>query len=230
MPRVYRRRRYNPRINVKRHPSRAQRKPGMTIKKAVKYASYIPSIIKTVQAVKGLVNSEFKDYGTVATPTADDSGSVTALTAIGQGDTSNTRDGDSILMQSLTYRATCHIHTSQTNHSTVRYIIFQTVDDDVPTVSTVLANVGAGPTPLSLMNLDNAHHYRILEDRVLQLQDGIREQISWKKYFKLNTHVKWDDATATNYKSGHFWLLVISDDATNVPTFSFNYRFRYTDN
>lgn len=231
MPRSYRRRR-NPRTQVQRAPTRIRRRPGMTIKKAVRYASYIPPLIKTVQQIKGLVNSEYKhlEYTPTLTPTT--SGTMTQITQIAQGDQANQREGRSVLLKSLLIRGTITQDVNDTStYNMIRMIIFQTKNDnDAPTVAKLL---DGSATYLDPLNLDYSHNVRILNDKVFRLYpkwSGDHQQIFFKRYFKLNTHCQYDGTGSTQVKAGNLWVALVSDVASYGPSVLLNMRMRYTDN
>ena len=203
----------------------------MTVKKAVRYASYIPSIIKTVQQVKGLVNSEMKHFDATFTINPTTAGVVTQLTSIVQGDGVSNRDGESVLLQSLYFRGTTTQNVSDTSvYNQVRFILFQCKNEqDAPTIAKLLTSASY----ISPLNLDNSFNYRIMWDKTMSIipqYSGHHNQKFFKKYFKLNTHVKYDGTTGASVKGGGIYLATISDVASNGPDTSISYRLRFTDN
>ena len=118
------------------------RKPGK--KGYGKYIGYgvssIPYLMKGLKFLKSIVNAEKKFHQATSSPTSSSTGSITQVSAIAQGDTASTRDGNSILAKYMTFRSRIVKHASATNTS-VRIIIF--VD---------LLNTGTTPTFADLLS------------------------------------------------------------------------------
>ncbi len=92
------------------------------------------------------------------------------LSAIPQGDTDLTRDGDSVKLTSLQVRMTWQTGASQSADSYVRVVIFQWFDNSTPTPPLVLGALGAafdGTTAMdAFYNHDRRRQFRVLYDNL----------------------------------------------------------------
>lgn len=181
-----------------------------------------------VNYIRGLVNSEVHKFSSSATPTVDSSGSVTHLTAIAIGDTASTRTGNSIFVRYLYPQYTLTLNASATD-TFVRLIFFydtQQVADTAPTVANVLESV----SHLSSLNNDNKGRFQILADRRYSLQAVDVTSMIRKLYLPLKLHINYNGSAGTDQQKNALYLLAISNEATNVPTLSINWRVGFHDN
>lgn len=185
--------------------------------------------LKGVWYLKGLVNSEMKHVITASASTPSNSGSIIHLTAVGQGDSDvANRSGNSIFVRNLFARLSFERNASATN-TFVRYIFFidtQQVGDTNPTVATVLNS----SSTLSALNTGTAGRFKILKDGMVSLSSSGQSAIYKKIYLNMRHHVRYNADSGSDQQKGAIYLLVISDQATNTPTFTYNIKIGYHDN
>lgn len=176
--------------------------------------------------LKKLLNVEYKgDDETYSTSSLSTTADIQKLTAVAQGDTSISRDGNSILLKRLTIRIKCEMNASA-SFTEVRYIIFRWKNNDDPVVGDILAN----PTSTtSFLDIDQSRHYDILDSQIINLNDQ-KPSVLIQKNFNLNSHIKYDGSSANSITYGGIWILMLSNEATNYPTVEYESRIRFIDN
>lgn len=181
--------------------------------------------------VKYYLNPEYKFLDSNASLNALSTGNiVSAQTLVAYGDAENTRNGNSIKVTSMLYRATVSLGTSATS-TKYRIMIFTDTSSAgaVPTVGTVLQTGGALVN--APMNRNNGSRFHVLLDRTYILDsDDPKKHI--QIYKKMNHHIHYLDGTAntTSLGQGPIYIMHISDEATNAPLIDWNCRLRFLDN
>ncbi len=221
--------------NVKGKRSRRRRRTSWYNRKySVKQIAF--KALKTARYLKGLINVEFKhhDVNTVFASVVNVWASD-ALTDIPQGDTDESRDGDAIRLKSLFMNITMQ-NVDANASQLLRFLIVQDNSDMENTAPLIADLIDGGDVSVQAMreiDLSNAKLYNIVHDKVYQLaQNGQPGSLKYLQlYFPLNAVVKWTSGTATDFKTGHFFLFVISSTTTaSEVSLSFRARFRYIDN
>lgn len=187
---------------------------------------------KATKYLKGLVNSEMLHVDTsFSGTTIPNTGTVTHLTAISQGDTAAGRTGNSLLLRSLTYRARFEINSAVTSNTAITMIVFmdkQQVSDTAPAPGDILT----GLSTESLLSLNTGGRFRIMmrKSYVLTPASGGRPAIEIAKYFNIQKHVRYNGTASTDIQKNGLYVLLISSEATNVPSITGNFRIGYHDN
>lgn len=177
--------------------------------------------------IKSLINVETKFFDVTQTGLSiSSSGSIYPLSQIAGGSAYNQRDGNSVKAVSNLCRLSAVLN-SPAESVFIRCIIFTDAEQraSTPAVSDVLESVGY----LSPINHINGSRFQVVSDTLLVLKKDMNA-ISKKYFRKLNSHIKFSSATSTDTKEGNFYMLLLSDQATNVPTVNFLNRLRYVDN
>ncbi len=207
-------------------------------KKRTNYGSYLGTASKALSvayAVKRLVNVEFKHHNVQALGSAvTDAGIITNVSLLSQGDTSTTRDGGSVKFTSFRLSYALGIHGSATR-SLVRVMIVH--DKQTNQAQFALADLLFDATVedaiFSPYNINNASRFNVLYDRVHPMSaTGNSAEISRVVHKKLNMKTRYDanDGTIADLTQDSMTLIFISDQTTNDPLLSFNYRSRFIDN
>ena len=179
--------------------------------------------------LKKLINVErkFHDVDIADTPTS--SGTVLNLSNIAQGDDSDDRTGNSIKAVSLTGRWSAEMHASAT-FTTFRMIIFRDNEQNGsdPTPANVLEQVSTRGN----LNKDSYGRFTVLRDWYIGLHADARDAHVAKFYKELNHHIYYSGTTATDAsnRKGALYVLMLSSEATNVPSIAGRIRLRYIDN
>lgn len=188
---------------------------------------------KDIWYIKGLVNSEMlhADFTYGPGTNIPNTGFVTNVVALSQGDGSNNRTGNSILLRNLAYRYKLDINSSVSSNTTILFMLIkdtQTEADGLPAVTTVLQS----STTWSLMNLLTAGRFKIIKRRnyTLTPASGGRPSIEIKGYHKIYDHVRYNGTTANDIQKNGYYMLWLSSETTNQPTIVGSMRIGYHDN
>lgn len=160
--------------------------------------------------------------GTTVTTTATVNGIFTL--PVGTGDSQ--RVGNRVWMKSFFLRlAVTPNATAGLNF--LRFIVFKDrqCNGSAPAASDLLTS---STNYLSPLLMDNNMRFKILFDRIYTVDsDATGAQVD-KVYRKLKFPVEFQDTTSAAISNGLF-ILMISDQATNGPTVSYQSRLKYTD-
>lgn len=181
-----------------------------------------------VRQLKGIINSE-KKYHTVSISGAmSSSGSVQALTAISQGDTNSTREGNSLLLKSLYLRMCITQHSSAVSTFYRLLLIkdLQQVSDTSPGVTDIIssATIGSG------LNKSNAGRFQVLHEFVFSTDNSKTTTRFIKKYIPQNFHIRYNGTTSTDIQKNGLYLVYLSDQGTNTPNLNATIVSSFYDN
>lgn len=193
-------------------------------------ASAAFTALKIANGLKGLINSERKYIDKTGSFTQGTVPSITRLTEIAQGDTETTRDGDSVLMKTLTIRERGVIHNSSTSSVLLRRVIV--VDTRCDGVLPGMTDIFTTTSLTTHMNNDQDGRFVILKDNIFRLSaEGTRDYYK-KLHLNLNIHCKYDGSGSIidDAKGNQIYYIIWSNDNTNQPSVDFNSRIRFTDN
>jgi len=178
------------------------------------------------------LNVEEKLYDTNGSTTYSTSNTIGNLTNIAQGADWNNRDGLSILLQDIFFNLIVTMNASAVS-TQFRVIIF--VDNDnrgVDPSATDLLETGTTPYNLiAPLNHFSAGRFRILHDSLHLL--GFYKPSSQINLFRdYNRHVFYQGTAAADGSDwkGQIYYLITSNEATNLPTATWYFRTRFTDN
>lgn len=200
----------------------AFRASGRTARKALGLAKY----------VKSLVNVEFKYHDAGVTGSLSTTPSITYITQIAQGDSSSTRDGNSVKLKSLDLRAKFTGNTS----AEATYCRFIVGIDKLHSGTNVTV---AGATdnsllgvqdPCSQRDLNNKKRFIILMDKVVHFSNNSQETRYFKLFKNFNMKMEYNGTGASDMRSNHLFVMAFSDQATNTPTWQYRSRVRFLDN
>jgi hypothetical protein len=204
------------------------------------YASDAWSLAKRtaygLNEIRKLINIETKFVDTVSgLAAATQSGVVTCVSQLAQGLTSTDRVGDSIRLQHIEVRGTIIINAAATN-TTVRVLVFRDLDGygTAPTGADVLENVGGTVAPNSPYRFNRRERFSILYDEMFQVQSILAQGTSSAAFYYSSAHeghVKYLAATASAAANGKgsVYVMAISEEPTNTPTYDFYSRILFTD-
>lgn len=187
-----------------------------------------------VKYIKSLINVEKKFHDVSASATYGTTPSVISLTNIAQGNDFNNRDGNSILLQSLQFRADIKHDMNKQGGDNIRIILFQDNDQrgSDPSAGDLL-ETGSGFSWLNaFLNHNVNKRFNVLMDRKYKVSDQNQTRsIKMLRKFYAN-HVKYTGTTATDASAyeGALFLLIVSDENTTPPDISWAVRIRFTDN
>lgn len=181
--------------------------------------------------LKGLVNSE-RMYLDNTLTLASNQSQIFGLTGLAQGDASNNRTGNSILLRSIYVRGRMEINASVTSNTRITLILVkdkQQIADTTPAITDI---VGSTTDPDTLMNRNTAGRFKVLwrKNYILSTAAGGRPAIELNKYWKLYDHVRFNGTANTDLQKNGYYFIVITSEGTNFPIVVFNARTGYHDN
>lgn len=223
----YRRKTYRKRYNRKRY--RRYRKP---YSKPVRYkvADMAYSGYKMGLKAMKYLNTEHKHFDSedLNIP-VDANGGLRTLNLVPQGDTDQSRDGDSLKMLTLTMRGI--ILNASVGNSTTRVIVFMDKMNQISTVSDLLEAIylGGNNATNAPKNYDNRFRSKIIWDRSFTTSPNGKTEYNYHDTIELNTHVQYNNGTTT-IQSGALKICVISNQIAAPPIISATYRLTFVDN
>lgn len=182
-----------------------------------------------VYNLRGLVNSE-KKYATLSANANPDNstGSVIHLTQTAQGDDNvDDRNGNSIFVRSILFRAICVKHATPAN-THLRIIMFidnQQISDTAPALSDILES----SSTISPLSTGTAGRFKILKSYMLTLNEETpTKTINFNKV--LRHHVRYNGPASTDIQKGAIYVAILSSEATDTPTITYMSKTGYHDN
>jgi len=234
MPRHYRKRKtYRRRKTSRRSSAPWYVKKGLAAGVAG-YGLYSANPMLTAAGIKHLLNVEKKYIDVAPAINAGLTTAGTTINAPAQGDTANTRDGNSIKMLSWSIKGVVSKNAAATN-TYLRMIVLldRAPDGAVPLITEVLDYAG-------LANGVNAHYdpenmgarYKVLKDHRWVLNDTDRPSYAFDFYGDINNHVKFSGPSGgiAGQTQNALHVYFISNQPTNTPGVSYISRVRYVDN
>lgn len=196
--------------------------------------SYTPkqlamSAWRGVKYLKGLVNSEkYKFDATFSAAAVPDSGLVTHLTAIAQGDGVTARTGNSIFVRSVNVHGALTYNVAGAISQNVRVAIIidtQQIGDTTPGLLDVYSATG----PYGHINAATAGRFKIIWSK-LYILDTNNPSLKVDFNLPMQHHVRFNGTLATDIQKGGIYIVASSTAASNYPTFSGEARVSYHDN
>ena len=215
-----------------------RRKKGSWLTRKYSVAQLAKGAWKGVKYIKSLINVEKKFFDVSANAlSVTSTATIVNLSNIAEGSDYNTRDGNSILMQSLQWRATIVGNQNSSGRQIVRIIVFRDNDQrgTDPALSDLLENTAGGFVIQSpLLHYVN-RRFAVLSDKVYSIViNGDTAVRHIKKFIKFppSTHVKYQGTTGADGSNweGALYAAFVSTDATNAPNMDYYFRLRFTDN
>ncbi len=203
-------------------PRRGKRKVNKSL--STKQKSAVTSIArKELQR-----NMEWKHNLVSTTDTASTSGFIRDLSAVPQGDTDITRDGDALMASSVDIRYTIF---SADNYNVWRVIVFQWHPITTPVVADILNNV-ASSNVNAFYETDHAHMFKIMYDKTWTLNENVSgTSVALSGRFKVRVprkQVKYLN-TSTTGTNKVYYLLISDSGAASHPGWNFSSKLNYTD-
>jgi hypothetical protein len=208
--------------------------PGMKKKGALQVAS---DALAVAYSVKKLLNVEYKWVDRYQSTTIGNStGVVLEASQVPQGDSANTRDGDSLKAMSLSTRIHLARHGSDSN-TLVRCMLVKILgkNNAAGGMDASVANLLQTGTPsyvTSFRNKDNTKDFQVLVDKCVMLTSGHNAAcLEIHKDFN-NCHIKYSssDTNGTSCEYGSLWWVFVSNQGTYTPTLNVQTRINFIDN
>ncbi len=180
---------------------------------------------------KILFNQEKKKLEHTASIVMNSTPQIVPLTLVAQGDGGAEREGNSIVIKSLSLKIAMRMDTSQTSGNTNRFMIIQdnSVNGATFAIADLLQVPGAEQNIVSALNLDNSQRFRVLWNKVVALAPNGVESSYREKFMKFNLKARYSGtgATISGVKThGLFFVHMTSlSSAQNVLTYDIRIRF-----
>jgi len=190
--------------------------------------------LRMARYVSRIVSAEKKFLETYATDTPGLNLTVTPLTVLGQGVTSEaSRIGNAILGRSLSIKGTITMSSAASIETMVRVMLVhdRNPNGTLPTTSDIL-DTGSAHTIFAHYNIDNAgSRFKVLFDRVFTMNNSNKPKQFFSIYRKLNAVTKYlgTGASFGACASNHYYVCTSSDEGTNEPAVNYAAMFRFMD-
>lgn len=199
-----------------------------------KYAGYALSAYRMAKYLKSVINVEYKYKDTVAGVTnITQTPAITLLSLINQGDTSTSRDGDSVKLvkMDLTVTLDKNVGSTAVNHIKVALIKKNPTNGVAPT-NTDIYDTSTGSMALVRRNLAYTDSIKVVRNWDVALVQGEKESKTIKLSLNMNDHVKFKGTaqTVADIMTSSYWLYVVTDQSATFPTYTFSCRLRFIDN
>lgn len=186
----------------------------------------------TAKYLKRVLNVEKKKHDVNLALTTNNS--VVALNHIPQGDTDQTRDGNSLKQQSLSIKG--YIQGSSTLDSLhARVIVFfdkQQVPDANPTITDLL-DPSSSNAVFAPLNNETVGRYKILSDKRYSLNNAISGNAVTHNYSfstALKSHARFNGPASSDIQKNGLYIGIVHDGGITPPTLAATSRVTYTDN
>lgn len=187
-----------------------------------------------VQRLRGLVNSEMNkaDYG--AAPTVSDNPAQTLihLSAVAIGDSASQRTGNSIYARAL--NGTLTFERSAASTTVATYVRMMLVQDTQQIADSGGASLTAVSDVLqsdweSHLNQATVGRFKVLKSKIIMLNSQY-PSATLKFNKAMRHHIRYNGTLSSDIQRGGLYLVLLSNEATNVPTVRYNIRLSYHDN
>lgn len=196
-----------------------------------RYADMAYKGFNMAMKLKQLINVEQKHVDTTTSTTNTYNGTLVTFNEIAQGDTDNTRDGDSLLNKKINIKGFIVAAASGAINDVVRIIIFKDKQNTITTPGQYLRDVGSIYAPLSQKQRDNQFQTKKIYDNTFSVDSGNPLKIFSIKIDQLDDHTNFVSGTTT-ITSGAYKMLIIGTvapaGANSITTYTS--RFEYIDN
>lgn len=189
---------------------------------------------KTVQSIlfslASKINSELKYVDNTFSGNQNTTYALSCLTNVAEGDTQSNRTGISQLNHSLHMRLNLTMNTvaTSTYFRVILLVWNENVQETAPSSAKILENNSVYFSPY---NVENSKQYSIIKDKTYPLATGGPSSISENWNIKLSPlHSKYTSTGSTSQSTGHVYLMLVSDQSTNTPSYQIYTRIRYYDN
>ncbi len=189
--------------------------------------------------IRKLINVEMKPIDTIAQVTATNSGSITYLSGVTQGDDYVHREGNSIRIVKFELLGTVFRDSSAgaTQNDSVRILVIRDLQNGggTPTVSEILEYTGTATSPYSPMKMLAGVHYSnrftVVYDELLILDNAHCDRlVRFETSHSCHVMYRGTGSTTASAAAGAYFLVALSNASSTQPTFDFVSRITYTDN
>lgn len=184
-----------------------------------------------VKRIMGAVMEKKHHTSTFSTSSVSSTATLTNISAVTQGDSDTSRDGDQIYLKNIDFRA--YLTRADTSNL-VRLIVFQwrpSTQLATPTAATILENY-AGDGTLDLVrhwNYDNKRNFKVLYDRLITLNEDIANRtVKFNLNKSLIKKIQFDNG-GTNHNNAVYVMYLSDSSAATHPSIDARIETTYLD-
>lgn len=183
---------------------------------------------RSAKYIRTLVNSEVFKHDVTGSDAINNTWHIYPLTNIAMTSSYSTRTGNSILVKSLMRRIRVS-RSSDAASTTVRMVLLQD-KQQISDTSPAAADVFEVPADIdTLLHRNNVGRFTILADKTVVLTADTPVYHA-EKYRRIQQHVRYNGAAATDIQKNGLYFLIMSDQSANTPTFDHYFRVSFHDN
>lgn len=230
---VFRRRRFR---RFRRRGFRKKKPIGMSWSSWA--VNQVPKIWKVLKFVKGAINVEKKFFDVAYSAQSVDYTSpiISDLTAIAQGDTFETRDGNKIRLKSI-YINLWFALPDAANYAAVRVMLLHDKQGvgTTPAITDILESTGSDAIVTSPLEKDVIARWEVMMNKEFTLDKDNNNSRLVKRFFKVSIPVTYNGTTSSDVFTNPIYLVMTSSEASaassgNPPTVTGTVRMRFIDN
>lgn len=205
------------------------RKGKRAYKFARKHQTEAKQALDLAKKVARMVNVEYKRDIASYNSTITNTGVIEVLCNPAEGDTFNSRDGISVKPIRTSGRIFLLINPSATS-SVVRFVLFRGKNENRVTYTTSdVLHTASGLTFQNPKDYQERFRTKVLYDRTYNLDSASRRSMVLNWNFKMYGHIQFGN-NSTEIENGGIYLLMITNEPTNVPTVQYTLQTTFTDN
>ncbi len=191
-----------------------------------RHLSLARKALRKVNKLAKQLKPEWKSIDSIQPATTlNNVGLITNISDMIQGDDNDERVG--IKVKCVRLNGIIEADKGSGTLNTIRTIIFvdkrQNIDTK-PTLAEVLNTVSV----YSGLNADRVKRFKILLDRVVRLRTNRITQL-WRFSKNIDVDVGFNGPLGTDLESNHIYILSLSDQSANLPSFQYDIRLYFTD-
>lgn len=193
----------------------------------------LQGVAKKVYNLQKLINSEKKYSDTSIGTSVNNIGTVTLINGVNQGDTLSQRNGNSILMNTLTFRGSVVMDTTVNDTLFTLWVIqdLQQQADTVPTIAEMFDN-SLGYEKGFMNRASYPGRFKILAKRTFRQQPNVNV---FKADMDISlphpgVHIKYNGTAYTDITKNGIYLVAVSTRTTNLPYLNLGCRVNFYDN
>ena len=159
------------------------------------------------------------------------SGSVVSCNQIAQGDTNTTRTGNVITASGLYIKGTLKNSASASAGTYFRFALVRD-NQQVGDTSPAFTDIYETAFPTSGLKKSNLGRFSILATKEYYINQSYASQVvlkPFKHFQKLSSKIRYNGVATTDIQKNGLYIAVVSDQATNTPTFDVIIRLHFTD-
>lgn len=229
MPPKYRKKTYRKKTYTRKP------KPALTMMgKLSRGVRTVRQIAGAVNQMRSMINCEKKfhdvSYGLAVNNSANTYAQL--LNGISEGDDYLNRNGRSILNSSININYTAKVNSSATN-TLLRLVLICDKKPDNTSAATYLQIYGTALVNGHINKASEGDRFVIMAKRTIKLNPLSGQSATGSLFYTLTgTHTKYDGTggTANDVEKNAYYVVAVSDEATNTPTLEIYSRFSFFDN